>query len=206
MHINKAPFLWKDWVNKGILTLGHLYKEDTLKSFDDLVIEFGLPRSSFWQYLQLRHLLCGLFGSPRTPPQHSELLKGITMVFGTGHEASFYYSNILIENARVPGVSKTSSERDLNINIEEEEWDEICRNSTKMSKDTRVKLIQFKILNRFYWTPSRLHRLGLKDTAECWKCKDPSSEGTTGSHSVGLSGDLELLEANSYLYHRNDKG
>ena len=75
-------------------------------------------------------------------------------------------------------MSKTSWEKDLSIEFEEEEWDEICKNSKKMSKDTRVKLIQFKILNRFYWTPSRLHRLGLKDTAECWKCTDPSSEGT----------------------------
>ena len=30
--------------------------------------------------------------------------------------------------------------------------------------------MQFKILNHFYWTPSRLFRLGLKDSELCWKC------------------------------------
>ena len=178
LHINKAPFLWKEWVNKGILKLGDLYKEGSIKSFDDLVVEFDLPRSTFWQYLQLSHLLCGVFGSPRTLPPHSELLGGTTMVFGTGHEASFYYSELFMESMKVTNALKIVWERDLNLDIEEEEWDEICKNTTKMSKDTRIKLIQFKIHNRFYWTPSRLQRLGLKETAECWKCKDPSSVGT----------------------------
>ncbi len=39
-----------------------------------------------------------------------------------------------------------------------------------MSRDLRVRLIQFKILHQFYWTLSRLFRLGLKDSATCWKC------------------------------------
>uniref|UniRef100_A0AAY5K5X7 Reverse transcriptase zinc-binding domain-containing protein n=1 Tax=Esox lucius TaxID=8010 RepID=A0AAY5K5X7_ESOLU len=34
----------------------------------------------------------------------------------------------------------------------------------------------FKILNHFYWTPTRLFRLKLRENADCWKCC--SSEGT----------------------------
>ena len=32
----KKKFIWKEWVEKGILRLEHLDSTDTLKSFDDL--------------------------------------------------------------------------------------------------------------------------------------------------------------------------
>lgn len=40
-----------------------------------------------------------------------------------------------------------------------------------MSRNLGVQVIQFKILNGFYWTPSRLFRLGLKESAEYWRCE-----------------------------------
>ena len=66
---------------------------------------------------------------------------------------------------------KKTWERNLSITLDDEEWDRICRNIKTMSRDVRVRLIQFKIMHRFYWTPSRLFRIGLKDTPNCWKCK-----------------------------------
>lgn len=83
-----------------------------------------------------------------------------------------------MENTTVNNALKAIWERDLNLDFGDEEWGAIRKNSVKMSKDIRVRLIQFKILNRFYWTPSRLHKLGLKDTVECWRCRDPQSVGT----------------------------
>ena len=31
-------------------------------------------------------------------------------------------------------------------------------------------MAQFKILNRLYWTPSKLYRANLKTDSKCWKC------------------------------------
>ena len=36
MFVLKKKFIWKEWVEKGILRLEHLDSTDTLKSFDDL--------------------------------------------------------------------------------------------------------------------------------------------------------------------------
>ena len=41
-----------------------------------------------------------------------------------------------------------------------------------MSRELRTRLIQFKIINRIYWTPSRLFRVGLSESPKCWKCQD----------------------------------
>lgn len=67
-------------------------------------------------------------------------------------------------------------EGDLNLTFSDEDWNGICKNIKAVSRDARVRLIQFKIMHRFYWTPSKLFRLGLLSTSECWRCR--SEEGT----------------------------
>ena len=41
----------------------------------------------------------------------------------------------------------------------------------KMSRELRTRLVQFKILNRLYWTPSKLYRVKLKQDPDCWRCQ-----------------------------------
>lgn len=45
----------------------------------------------------------------------------------------------------------------------------------KVLKFQGIRLILFKIVYGFYWTPSRLFRLALLLTSDCWQCK--SEEG-----------------------------
>ena len=44
-----------------------------------------------------------------------------------------------------------------------------------MARDLRTRLIQFKIIHRMYWSPSKLYRVKLTTDQGCWKC---SEEGT----------------------------
>lgn len=39
-----------------------------------------------------------------------------------------------------------------------------------MSGELKTRLIQFMILNRIYWTPSKLYKVKLIQTRECWRC------------------------------------
>lgn len=45
------------WVKKGIVRLGQLYAGDTLKTFQALSWESGLPDSDLFQYMQPSHML-----------------------------------------------------------------------------------------------------------------------------------------------------
>lgn len=177
--IDKAPFFWKSWFSKGIKVLGDLYKDGSLKSFESLIAEFNLSRQDFWRYLQIRHLLGKVFGSFSSDPLNCAILQDVKKVFGAGHEASVYY-RMLLSTSDPNGVSlKTSWEKDLNLIITEEEWDAILKNVKKVSRELRTRLVQFKILQKIYWTPQRLHRLGLSDSPACWKCQQ---EGGTLVH------------------------
>ena len=102
------------------------------------------------------------------PPQPRDK---ILQVLGKGHELAKYYK-MLMEGEGETGTAalRLSWERELGVTYDEQEWAKVCGNSVTLSRELRVRLIQFKILHRLYWTPSRLFRLGLKDSATCWNC------------------------------------
>ena len=174
--IGRKPFLWDPWYQRGIKILGHLYHDNNLKSFEELKTEFGLPHTCFWQYLQLRHLLTKTFGSPTSPPPKIDTVETFFKIFGMGHEASAYYTMLLDASDQGTFASKLPWEKDLGLTFSDGAWAKILRNGKKMSRELRTRLIQFKIVNRVYWTPSRLFRVGLTEGPECWKCQD--SDGT----------------------------
>ena len=89
-----------------------------------------------------------------------------------GHEASAYYSMLLNNSGCNTSSLKLTWEADFNVSFTEEDWSSILGNMKKMSRELKTRLIQFKILNRVYWTPSKLHRVGLRDNAGCWRCDD----------------------------------
>ncbi len=172
--IGKSTFVWKKWVVKDIRTLWDLYEDNTLKSSEKLVQQHNLPRNQFWRYLQLRHLLVSTSGSPQSPPSGygSANAHHILAFFGLGHEASIYYSLFMDNDAdrnKIVSALKTVWERDLGLTFGEKEWDVISGIPRQVSTD--IKTRQLKKFHCFYWTPSRLFRLGLKENPDCWKCR-----------------------------------
>jgi len=89
LHINKHSLLWKDWVNKGIITLADIYDRGNIKSFERLAGEYNLPRNNFWKYLQTRHLLITVIGRG-IEPQQTNLLSQTTKIMGVGGTRLLY--------------------------------------------------------------------------------------------------------------------
>lgn len=170
--INKSPIWWKEWYERGIVTLNDLYHNNILKSFQDLVQQFGISKSQFYRYLQLRHLLMGTFRSDTSAPKPAGFLEEVLICYTLGGKASTYYSQMIrsVGDGALQAL-KLTWERDLSLTLEDDEWDMICKNIRAVSRDARVRLIQFKIIHRFYWTPSRMFRLGILDSPKCWRCK-----------------------------------
>lgn len=48
---------WPSWDEYGVHHLAHIYVNETLNSFEDIVGTFTIPRTAFFQYLQIRHSL-----------------------------------------------------------------------------------------------------------------------------------------------------
>ncbi len=60
-------------------------------------------------------------------------------------------------------------EKDLEMEFEEGIWEALVSGMRGPVRDIRSKLIHYKIIIRYYWTPVRLHKLGLIQNNHCWK-------------------------------------
>lgn len=103
------------------------------------------------------------------PPERDEIPSLIFSRLGKGHEVSFYYS-LLLKNISSTSALKNTWEHDLKCPITDKQWSDILCNIKNMSRNISTRLTQFKIINRLYWTPSKMYRLKLKDNPSCWKC------------------------------------
>lgn len=69
-------------------------------------------------------------------------------------------------------------EKDLSCTPNEKTWEGILSNTEEYegfaSREARSKFILYKIINRYYFTLSRLNSMGLITKDLCWKCKAES--------------------------------
>ena len=66
--------------------------------------------------------------------------------------------------------------RDLHKREEELSWNDIWKNARQPFRWIKNKLRRFKILNRIYYTPSKLFKMAIKEDSRCLKCG--SADGT----------------------------
>lgn len=59
----------------------------------------------------------------------------------------------------------------MGIQISEDSWKKLVICWYGCSCHTQSQRIQYKLLHRSYWTPSKLFRLNLVDKDTCWKCQ-----------------------------------
>ncbi len=115
----------------GMVTLEDLYCDGFFESFEDLVKQFNIPRSQFFKYLQLHHLLLGIFGSSTSAPKDAEVLDKVLKSDGKVHTCVLFTddSSMSLGNGALSALKETW-ERDLNMTLE----DRFCKNVEKILK------------------------------------------------------------------------
>lgn len=84
--------------------------------------------------------------------------------------ASIFYKTLLRNKGAVCDGLRLTWQKDLNIEISEEGWSNIIPNLGWATRDARSKFIHSKTIYRYYFTPSKLFKMGLIQSDACWKC------------------------------------
>lgn len=94
LKIQGKTVKWKSWYSHGIWSLGQLFQDSKWKTFDALQEEFGMPQSSYYQWLQLKHCVnkSNLILSPLV--ELSEFIKFISSLANESWVASQTYKII----------------------------------------------------------------------------------------------------------------
>lgn len=68
-------------------------------------------------------------------------------------------------------VSHISRERDLQLTLTDENWDDIYEYAHKGSLNVEIQENGYKITTKWYRTPARLHKFSPTIPNICWRCK-----------------------------------
>ena len=163
------------WRDKGIDSLDNLYINDQFVSFQQLRDSFQLPPSHFFRFLQIRDFFRSHLNSFELKTRHPvmDCLMDI-LPFSKGAVSQVYS---VLQDISSPSSSHLQLlwQTDLGIDIPDDMWEECIGNIHRSSINVRHSLIQFKIVHRLHFSPTKLHKIH-NSSPMCCKCI--TEEGT----------------------------
>ncbi|KAJ1097918.1 hypothetical protein NDU88_003034 [Pleurodeles waltl] len=166
---------FQNWDNIGISTLGDVWQGSHIQSFQDLQTQYSLNKTQFHRYLQLRHALLVHLQAGDTIPEHSPMeAKALMGDLGKGGVSQIYRT--LITTAGGPLRELRQRWEDWMGPMEEMDWTEALMAPRSLTMATRLQLIQTYFLHTAYLTPAKLHKAGLRPSAECPRCRSHTAD------------------------------
>ena len=163
-----SPFSFPQWSRKGINILADIFNDQGLRSFQDIREQYDIPGTSFFLYLQLRSSMRA-YGVPWRAQLQLHPLHKIIGSKPLNCSASIIYTFLLRSSYKKLGISTVWS-KDIQTNVEEflenQAWDIISISS----KNPNHQLINWKIVHRLYFTPSKRFHMGLTQSPLCTLC------------------------------------
>ena len=185
---NKTPLYLNTWAEKGVTHLYHLFDDNILMAYADLFRTFEITNGNFLQYLQVKKTITSRIPSLQntfqpTDLQPPEFVKHIAKLSPKSKKnLSKIYSLLSKTNSIHIPIQKW--EKDLNISFDPDFWTQICGNTFKMTKNTNLQLIQFKVLHRTHITQYKLYKMGFSQTDICTQCTQNTAD--TYFHALWL--------------------
>lgn len=171
-----APFRCPQWADCNITTLGDLYDDKGLRTFQDLTSIYNIPASTFYFYLRIRSAINAL-GIPLNTKLPVHPVRNV-IYFNDfiPSSASAIYSFIMKKLYKPLGVVAVWSkdlEQELDDTFADWTWEII----NMSSRNPNHQMIHWKLAHRVYLTPLKRFYMRLTTTPNCTLCQD----GKTGT-------------------------
>ncbi|KAJ1193168.1 hypothetical protein NDU88_002473 [Pleurodeles waltl] len=153
-----------DWVVDGRM----LGVPDALLNCDDS------PLRRFYA-LRVRSLLRDrFFAGPAAPPEF-RALEALCSTKSPSKLITKLYNAAQEQSGGLVMPARAAWERDLGEPIPDGMWRSCCAHMRTLSPNYRLRLLHFKFLHRIYYTPRKLHSMGLVADPRCVRCSAPDA-------------------------------
>lgn len=163
---NQLDLQFKNWSHKGINVYCKILDKNGLQSFQTLQEKYGLGKSDFFRYLQLRQYLSSKV-TKEINTQSNEIINLISQTYYKGCKSviSKLYQGILKSRGTSTDYIKGRWERELSSVITSEQWDNMCETAISTSSSAYWREFSWKNLVRFFITPKQQTR----GNSSCWR-------------------------------------
>lgn len=184
LYSPSMPLEWLGWLPQcgdrgvvralhhlGITIAGDLFADSTVKEWTDLgpVTESATQLQKF-QFYRVRGALRQILGGDlQEPPEIPELTYLITATTPRGLVSKLYQIAMTYREQNFL-KARRDWQIDLQCSIDDPVWKYCCTSTRRISLHGGHRLLHCKFLHRAYYTPERMHRYGLTDSAACIRC------------------------------------
>uniref|UniRef100_A0A8C1LC25 Reverse transcriptase domain-containing protein n=1 Tax=Cyprinus carpio TaxID=7962 RepID=A0A8C1LC25_CYPCA len=171
-----TPFHCPQWTHHKVNTLGDIYDDSGLQSFQNLKTQYNLPGTSFFMYLRIRSALRA-YGVPWNSQLPIHPLRKLILPSEEFPSSASVIYLFLLEHSYKPLSITTVWAKDLNEDVHVLFSDQIWGMFKLSSKNPNHQMIHWKLLHRVYLTPMKRFHMNLSSSPKCNLC----SQGSLGT-------------------------
>ena len=156
----KKPIFIKKWIDKNIKYTHQMYNNNRLKSYEEIKLELGSYGSLIFDYLVVKNAILN--------GEHN--LVGYNQDQSKSHTSFLQLSNKNLRNimSKKPKLNcveiwKRKFHIDITFNF---------GIAARATKETKLRVLHFKILHNIYPSNSLLYKMGIKTSSRCDECND----------------------------------
>ena len=181
LKINKNYIYFKEWENKGIHKISHLYNQvGVLFTHDQLTLKYNL-KSNFLQTAQIHNAIPKVWKksiinyNKTIIPNSVDIKININnnyMTLNTIKCKDFYW-HLINSKTHIPSNISKWAKYSTNLSTKlDPKWKYIYMLPFQIIKDTRLQTFQYKIINRTISCNKWLNSIKIKDTDICSYCPE----------------------------------
>lgn len=166
--MDNKPLTFPSWKKKGITELGHLFNKGQFMSFDQIQKIYNIPQSCTFEYIQLKGILKEYVDFRGFNKLDAMVYDKLCQLKPKKMLSQIYKMLQSVDEAIVFPIHKWA--KDLNSPPTVLHWQDIGNNVFSMSCNTKLQMIQYKVLHRIHITKHQMYRMGISKSNVCSYC------------------------------------
>ena len=170
IQFKNRPLFFKNWINAGYVCVGDLFIEDSLVSLDYILTSLGPDSRLMFQYFALYNALPAAWRDPSIADYCTQGALQVVPSFCdiriNNLSAKLIRQKLTQQRKTKPCCVNFWGRKFCDIVINEN----VFMNAFLTTKESRLQILQWKILHNIYPTNILLQKMGLKENSDCDAC------------------------------------
>ena len=164
---NNKVIHFVNWAEKGITFVDQLLRNNVILTLDEIGQLVGRTASLPLEYIVVRNAVLAFIRN--NPAYQTQNYQNVNLIFNNNvfcHSRQF--KSFLIDHHYLPPISNRFWLNKFGVHLNEKYW----QLSFDTCKESRLRELNWKVLNNIYPTNILLHKMGLAQTNKCSSCPD----------------------------------